>query len=430
MDVDDRADPFSATEWSTCLKVLDALGREPGLAPDPARLERAVARIYKKARRLRRKASAEERQATDRATVAATGRARESAEVAHAPPTALRARSRLCYICKGRYREVHAHYHLLCPDCAGRNLAERLRRSDLAGRRAVVTGGRIKIGRQVAMRLLRDGADVLVTTRFPDDAANRYAAEPDFDAWRDRLWIEPLDLRRPPDVLAFPARVASRFPAIEILINNAAQSVRRIEDDLADAAATGPRPSPALPSSVGDLLRHAGGGRATIHQGPDRRESNSWTARIDEVPPVELLEVLLVNAAAPFWLIAGLRPLMAASPFEDRYVVNVAGLDGRFAGGKSDRHPHINMSKAGLNMITRTSAADLARDGIYLNSVDAGWVTHEGAYSRRARMRTRGFVPPLDEVDAAARVLDPIARGLSGDRAWGGFFKDFEPADW
>ncbi|WP_337177333.1 SDR family oxidoreductase [Paludisphaera sp.] len=429
MDVDDRDDLFSATEWSTCLKVLEALGRSPGLAPDPARLERAVAKIYKKARRLRRKASAGERQETDRATVAATGRARESAEVADAPPTALRARSRLCYICKGRYREVHAHYHLLCPECAGRNLAERLRRSNLAGRRAVVTGGRIKIGRRVALRLLRDGAEVLVTTRFPDDAAPRYAAEPDFDAWRDRLWIEPLDLRRPNDVLAFPARVASRFPALEILINNAAQSVRRIEDDLADAIASEARPSSPLPSNVGDVVRRAGGLAAILPE-PDRRESNSWTARIDEVPPVELLEVLLVNAAAPFWLIAGLRPLMAASPFEDRYVVNVAGLDGRFAGSKSDRHPHINMSKAGLNMITRTSAADLARDGIYLNSVDAGWVTHEGAHSRRARMRARGFVPPLDEVDAAARVLDPIARGLSGERAWGCFFKDYEPTDW
>lgn len=429
MDADDRIAPFSTAEWAACLKVLAAFERDPGLAPDPERLERAVARIYKKTRRVRRKGSAEERREADRATVAATGRVREAPEAVDAPLATLRGRSRPCYICKARYREVHAHYHLLCPDCAGRNLAARLRRCDLVGRRAVVTGGRIKIGYQVALRLLRDGAEVLVTTRLAADAAARYAAEPDFDAWRDRLWIEPLDLRRPPDVLAFPARVASRFPALEILINNAAQSVRRIEDDRADAAIEAGTAT-ALTSSVGDLLVRAGEGRAARLAEPDRRESNSWTARIDEVAPVELLEVLLVNAAAPFWLIAGLRPLMTASPFEDRYVVNVAGLDGRFSGRKSDRHPHVNASKAGLNMITRTSADDLARDGIYLNSVDAGWVTHEGAFSRRTRMRTQGFVPPLDEVDAAARILDPIARGVDGDRAWGRLLKDYEPADW
>lgn len=428
------ASDFSPEEWAACLKVLDAVGRAPGLAPDPERLERAVARVYKKARRIRRKDSAAGRRRDDRATVEATGRVRGALEVADADADAetrpLRARSRSCYICKRRYRDVHPHYHLLCPDCAGRNLAARLRRCDLTGRRAVVTGGRIKIGYQVALRLLRDGAEVLVTTRFPDDAAPRYAAEPDFDAWRDRLWIEPLDLRRPPDVLAFPARVAARFPALEILVNNAAQSVRRIADDLADATSIEARPRPGLPASVGDLLRGADRRPIAALPEPERRESNSWTARLDEVAPVELLEVLLVNAAAPFWLIAGLKPRMTASPFADRYVVNVAGLDGRFAGGKSDRHPHVNVSKAGLNMITRTSAADLARDGIYLNSVDAGWVTHEGSYSRRLRMRAGGFVPPLDEVDAAARICDPIARGLDGDPEWGRFFKDYEPADW
>ena len=164
---------------------------------------------------------------------------------------------------------------------------------------------------------------------------------------------------------------------------------------------------------------------------PDWRESNSWTARLADVGPVELLEVLLVNAAAPFLLIGRLKPLLLRSRFPDRYVVNVAGLDGQFGRAfKTDRHPHVNMSKAALNMITRTSAADYARDGIYVNSVDVGWVTHEGAYSARVRMRDRGFVPPLDEVDGAARIYDPIVRGLGGERECGRFFKDYRPADW
>ena len=152
----------------------------------------------------------------------------------------------------------------------------------------------------------------------------------------------------------------------------------------------------------------------------DHRESNSWTARLADVGPVELLEVLLINATAPFLLIGRLKPLFLRSPFPDRYVMNVAGLDGQFGRAfKTDRHPHVNMSKAALNMITRTSAADYARDGIYMNSVDAGWITHEGAYSARVRMRAQGFVPPLDEVDGAARIYDPIVRGLEGERDFG-----------
>jgi NAD(P)-dependent dehydrogenase (short-subunit alcohol dehydrogenase family) len=98
-------------------------------------------------------------------------------------------------------------------------------------------------------------------------------------------------------------------------------------------------------------------------------------------------------------------------------VINAAGLDGQFGRAfKTDRHPHVNMSKAALNMITRTSAADYARDGISMNSVDVGWVMREGAYSARVRMRESGFVPPLDEVDAAARIYDLIVRGLGGER--------------
>jgi NAD(P)-dependent dehydrogenase (short-subunit alcohol dehydrogenase family) len=88
------------------------------------------------------------------------------------------------------------------------------------------------------------------------------------------------------------------------------------------------------------------------------------------------------------------------------------------------------MSKAALNMITRTSADDYARDGISMNSVDVGWVTQEGAYSTRLRMRAQGFVPPLDEVDGAARIYDPIVLGLGGRRDFGRFFKDYRPAAW
>ena len=164
---------------------------------------------------------------------------------------------------------------------------------------------------------------------------------------------------------------------------------------------------------------------------PDRRDRNSWTLRLDEVEPVELLEVLLVNTAAPFLLTGGLRRLLERSPHPDRYVINVTGRDGVFSrNGKSDRHPHVNMSKAALNMMTRTSAADYASQGIYMNSVDTGWVTFEGAHSIRTAMRKRGFAPPLDEIDGAARIYDPIVRGLAGERTHGQLWRHYEPCPW
>jgi NAD(P)-dependent dehydrogenase (short-subunit alcohol dehydrogenase family) len=336
---------------------------------------------------------------------------------------------------------------------------KRLQRVDLTGRRAVITGGRIKIGYQAALKLLRDGAEVVVTTRFPREAALRYAGEPDFDAWQGRLRIEYLDLRSLPDVMTFADGLLSEHAALDILINNAAQTVRRTPDYHAGAEPLERQPIESLPANVlavlGDnSLRRLTSGSSDpgssrgdeadasstgliptrlhrLDEPPDLRESNSWTARLADVGPVELLEVLVVNATAPYLLIGRLKPLFLRARFADRYVVNVAGLDGQFGRAfKTDRHPHVNMSKAALNMITRTSAADYARDGIFMNSVDVGWVTHEGAYSARVRMRDSGFVPPLDEVDGAARIYDPIVRGFGGEREFGRFFKDYRPTDW
>ncbi len=460
--------PFGPEDWSTCLRVLEALVDQTDAAPDPERLERLVARLYRKTRRRRRKAGAEGRREQDRTLIERTGRVRavpgpDGPRID--PPDGLpaggplRAKSRRCYICKGLYREVHPFYHLLCPPCAGINAAKRDQRADLSGRRAIVTGGRIKIGFQAALKLLRDGAEVIVTTRFPNEAALRYAAEPDFDAWRDRLRIERLDLRDLPAVLAFADRLLADLPALDILVNNAAQTVRRAPDFFAEAEALQRMGLESLPANIRPLLgviplpapssrldepdraQDDGTAGASIDliptpagrrgEPPDRSESNSWTARLADVGPVELLEVLLINATAPFLLIGRLRPLFQRSAFADRYIVNVAGLDGQFArGSKTDRHPHVNMSKAALNMITRTSAADFARDGIFMNSVDVGWVTHEGAYSTRRRMRAQGFVPPLDEVDGAARIYDPIVIGVAGQPDCGRFFKDYRPTAW
>ena len=151
-----------------------------------------------------------------------------------------------------------------------------------------------------------------------------------------------------------------------------------------------------------------------------------------DVGPVELLEVLLINATAPFLLIGRLKPLLLRSPFPDRYVVNVAENRRPVRAVHQDRSPPARQHEqgGGTDASARTSAADYARDGLFMNSVDVGWITHEGAYSTRLRMRAEGFVPPLDEVDGAARIYDTIVRGLAGERDSGRFFKDYLPTDW
>src|SRR5690606_5205348 len=142
----------------------------------------------------------------------------------------------------------------------------------------------------------------------------------------------------------------------------------------------------------------------------DLRAVNSWRLGLADVSSTELLEVQLVNAVAPFVLNAKLKPLMLKTPNRDKHIVNVSAMEGQFYRTfKSDRHPHTNMAKAALNMMTRTSAADYAKDGIHMNSVDTGWITDEdpAALAERKRLE-QGFHPPLDNIDAAARIVDPI----------------------
>jgi len=165
---------------------------------------------------------------------------------------------------------------------------------------------------------------------------------------------------------------------------------------------------------------------------PDLDHQNSWTQHVQEVDPLEMLEVQLANTTAPFILISKLRPAMQASSFDRKYIVNVSAMEGVFGRGyKGPGHPHTNMAKAAVNMLTRTSAREMFEtDGILMTSVDTGWITDERPHPTKVRLAEEGFHAPLDLVDGAARVYDPIVRGEAGEELFGVFLKDYKPGSW
>jgi NAD(P)-dependent dehydrogenase (short-subunit alcohol dehydrogenase family) len=449
-----------------CLDVLAEAQELPVEHPDAVAVRRATAGLFKTVKIRRRRERREAVLEADRAVTAATATGapgRIDDETAglplRAPTTAPVAgvlrQARGCYICKQRYRLVDAFYHQLCPDCAALNHQRRDARTDLTGRRALLTGGRAKIGMYIALRLLRDGAHTTITTRFPHDAVRRFAAMPDSAGWLHRLRIVGIDLRDPAQVVALADSIAARG-ALDVLINNAAQTVRRPPGSYSAlvAAESAPLPGGPLPeleflggrSAAGELTGPAPvsphavtalaltAGSTAIDAGglvPDLAPTNSWSDRIHDVLPLELLEVQLCNVTAPFILVGRLRAAMTASPFPRRYVVNVSAMEGVFSRGyKGAGHPHTNMAKAALNMLTRTSAADMFADGILMTSVDTGWITDERPHPTKMRLADEGFHAPLDLVDGAARVYDPIVRGERGEDVYGCFLKDYAPTAW
>ncbi len=367
---------------------------------------------------------------------------------------------RVCYVCRARFTEVHHFYDQLCLSCGDFNFAKRDQHGDLSGRVALVTGARVKIGYQAAILLLRSGCEVICVTRFPVDAAARYSKEPDFAEWGHRLRVHGIDLRHTPSVEALCQQLLDEETRLDFIINNACQTVRRppgfykhmMEAELALEV------SPETHALVGSQRSAERMNAAALSQVPlldedhldpralfpadrldadlqqvDLRRVNSWRLKLAEVPTIELLEVHLVNAVAPFVLNARLKPLMAKVPTADKHVVNVSAMEGQFYRTyKSDKHPHTNMAKASLNMMTRTSAIDYVDVGIHMNSVDTGWVTDEDPVHHAERKRAvHNFHPPLDIVDGAARIVDPIFDGLAtGEHVWGQFLKDYKPTDW
>ncbi|MEM7367797.1 MAG: SDR family NAD(P)-dependent oxidoreductase [Bacteroidota bacterium] len=426
--------------------LLQILADDPSLANEDERIKGLITKIHKKAKKQKRAiASAKARQA-DMAKRANSLLFQQNDERQAGSPDMIHAddeqhphleRPQRCYICKSSYQELHAFYHYLCPDCAKTNFARRSDHCELTGRTALLTGGRIKIGYEIALRLLRCGATVHITTRFPTNAFETYAQENDYQEWKDRLKIHGLDFRNLPALQHLIDQLSTELNSLEILINNAAQTISRPEAFYAPLLAKEQKryllQGDIKTQSDMTSLLFPSGKQDIYGQQLDLRADNSWVQTLDQVSLKEMLEVQLVNVTAPFLLCSQLRPLMKRSPFDRTFVVNVSAMEGVFNRPyKSPWHPHTNMGKAALNMMTRTSAQDYVRDGIYMTSVDTGWVTDENPAPKRERLRASGFVPPLDVVDGAARVLAPIFDGLkqSSPPLHGVFLKDYHISNW
>jgi len=495
-----RIDP---DELAITLKVLAQLPRLPPDHDDIRTVKRAASYMYKLIKKARRAEIREIRQAHDQAIIesTATGSAMRIDDETAGIPLVSTAQgafagelitARGCYICKADFTLVDAFYHWLCPKCAAFSHAKRNQRTDLTGKRALLTGGRAKIGMYIALRLLRDGAHTTITTRFPKDAVRRFAAMEDSADWLHRLKVVGIDLRDPTQVIALADDVAADGP-LDILVNNACQTVRRSPGAYSNLVEMESAPLPDLPGGQGlpemvtfdriseahpaaiagaldaDAVAHhegesleharaahtaasltalalkAGSASLDAHLAgtavdaggllPDLQTTNSWTQHVDEVDPLELLEVQFCNSVAPFLLVSRLRPAMRAAVHKGArraYVVNVSAMEGQFSRRyKGPGHPHTNMAKAALNMLTRTSAGEMFEtDQILMTAVDTGWITDERPHQEKLRIAAEGWHAPLDLVDGAARVYDPIVRGEAGEDVYGCFVKDYEPSPW
>lgn len=397
---------------------------------------------------------------------------------------------RNCYVCKTVFTKLHHFYDTMCTECGDFNYAKRFQTADVKGQVAVITGSRLKIGYHITLMLLRAGATVIATTRFPVDSALRFSKEEDFTQWGHRLKIHGLDLRHIPSVEIFCNFIEQRYDKLDILINNAAQTVRRPAGFYSHLMPNEERPLESLPKFAQDLLKdhreclqelqqltsgassnknmpvtwhgpEPGIGlrsSAKLSQIPysfdntlvaqevfpegkldadlqqvDLRKTNSWRLKLGEIETTEMIEVQLVNSVAPFVLCNRLSEVMKKHPSGQKHIINVSAMEGKFHSFfKEDRHPHTNMAKAALNMLTHTAAGSLAKEGIYMNAVDTGWVTDEDpAELAKRKQDLHDFQPPLDIVDGAARVMDPLFDGINTGKHWSGkFLKDYRPISW
>jgi len=353
-----------------------------------------------------------------------------------------------CYMCKRKITSYHKHYQHMCSLCGHINWSKRHIIYNMEGWNTVVTGGRVKIGFETALRLLRNKANVIVSTRFSADALERYKAEKDYDIWKKQLSIVQVNFLSVKSVQEFVNFIKSTYDTLDILVNNAAQTIRRaaefyqnetkktIDDPynniklIVDKDLNIPSlnelkmlsdKAPKDDFDEIDIEKYFPPGEVDeFGQQIDLNPINTWVLEMGNIDIKECAEVHLINSIIPFALISSLMPIMKRRGEDFSWIVNVSSMEGCFNREKSTSRPHTNMAKASLNMMTRTSSGTLIKDHVVLFSVDTGWNNNQ-------MPKSYGTVTPVDCVDGAARILDPIYRKL---KTPGVFYKDFKETNW
>lgn len=458
METENKTYPFNNDEWNTCLKVLTILKDEPLNNPDNDRFKALITKIKKNSRKQIRKDSYGEKKAEDiivqkRSVVVSnalkgkTIYSQRSIQENGKNYTELNI-PKNCYCCNESFKSAHFFYNRICPTCAEINYEKRSQKMDLTNQVAIITGCRVKVGYSTTLTMLRAGATVIGTTRFPGSALAEFKKEPDYVQWKDQLSIYGLDLRDLKQIDVFIAHFKQQHDRLEILINNAAQTIRypdhyytpliAQEVKLLDAFQN-ESIVPNATAVASDLKQLETNSVPSLTEIPltrfgqpiDDRDKTSWNSKLEEVSLMELLEVNLINQIAPYHLIKALKPLMINSNFEKRHIINVTSSEGIFSyNNKTAYHPHTNMTKASLNMMTRTSAIDFAKEGIFMNSIDVGWISTGAKETLRKKQFDQAYVPPLDSVDGASRIMDPIYKVIQGECIVGELIKNYKKHEW
>ena len=448
---------FTQEEWDNCLKVLTILKDNPFENPDNTRFASLITKIYKSAKKNQRTTSYISKKATDLETIlqttlsqkAVAGKTLYADEDKAAQPifTSLQL-GKNCYCCNTTYTMAHEFYNRLCPNCAQENYEKRFQNTNLENRNVILTGGRVKVGFATALRVLRNKANVVVTTRFPALALEQFQAEKDYDTWKDNLTLYGLDLRNLQAISDFVAFYKSNHDSLDILINNAAQTIKytdeyylpllkKEEKLLIDYKDNKQLVANATPISKEIKALEYNPSESTaiqlsrFGQPVDTREKTSWNSTLEEVSLHELVEVNLINQMAPYYLIKELKPLFLASNFKEKFIINVTSSEGIFSyTNKTIFHPHTNMTKAALNMLTLTSGKEFAKENIYMSCVDVGWISTGAREELRKKQFEQGYIPPLDSVDGASRIMHPISQGIAGNYLFGVLLKNYKVSPW
>ena len=346
---------FSLEEWNTCLSVLERLKEHPLENPDNQTFATLITKIRKAAKKQQRKINKQQDKSSDvevlkQAVItknALAGTTLFEHQEAEAIVYTTFNQPQKCYSCGVLYDKMHSFYHRLCPACATLNYQYRGIEIDLTGRYVILTGGRVKVGYATALKFLRSGANLTITTRFPAVALEQFQQEVDYTNWKDRLLVYGLDLRNLKAVEAFLEYYKTAHDKLDILVNNAAQTIQYPKEYYQPLIAQEQallekkevvvlrgnntpltEEEPAL-----DLFQENKKELALNRFGQpiDLREKNSWNATLEEVSTYELLEVNLINHISPYLLIKSLTPLLKRSEFGAKFIINVTSSEGQFS---------------------------------------------------------------------------------------------------